>query len=154
MLDAAVTRRRGRAAPSPSRYRTSARLSASNKFVTSLRTASARAVSKSRPAEYDQARPRLRRFTRPLPHMRSSTVMTVLDSMCGKGLVKRRKRGRAWSYTAALDLEAARSEAVRRLVANLFESDSRALVRYLLGDGAARPRRRVAAASSIDDELL
>jgi len=88
---------------------------------------------------------------RPLAY---TTVMTVLDRMCGKGLVKRRKRGRAWSYSAALDLETARAEAVRRLLTNLFESDSRALVRYLLGDGAARPRRRVAAASSIDDELL
>ncbi|MBZ5512960.1 MAG: BlaI/MecI/CopY family transcriptional regulator [Acidobacteriia bacterium] len=87
---------------------------------------------------------------RPLAY---TTVMTVLDRMCGKGLVKRRKRGRAWSYSACLDLDTARAEAVRRLVANLFESDNRALVRYLLGEGA-RPRRRVTAASSIDDELL
>jgi predicted transcriptional regulator len=88
---------------------------------------------------------------RPLAY---TTVMTVLDRMCGKGLVKRRKRGRAWCYTAMLDLETARAEAVRRLVTNLFDADSRALVRYLLGDGAARPRRRATAASSIDDELL
>ena len=83
-----------------------------------------------------------------------TTVMTVLDRMCGKGLVKRRKRGRAWSYSAALDLETARAEAVRRLVTNLFEADSRALMHYLQGEGTARPRRRVTAASSIDDELL
>jgi predicted transcriptional regulator len=83
-----------------------------------------------------------------------TTVMTVLDRMCGKGLVKRRKRGRAWSYSAGLDLDTARAEAVRRLVANLFESDPRALVRYVTGEGAERPRRRVAEASSIDDELL
>jgi predicted transcriptional regulator len=88
---------------------------------------------------------------RPLAY---TTVMTVLDRMCGKGLVKRRKRGRAWSYIAALDLDTARAEAVRRLVANLFESDSRALVRYLLSEGGMRPRRRMTAASSIDDELL
>ena len=90
-------------------------------------------------------------LSRPLAY---TTVMTVLDRMCGKGLVKRHKRGRAWSYTAALDLDTARAEAVRRLVTNLFESDNRALVRYLLGEGAARPRRRVTAVSSIDDELL
>jgi predicted transcriptional regulator len=88
---------------------------------------------------------------RPLAY---TTVMTVLDRMCVKGLVKRRKRGRAWAYSAGLDLEAARAEAVRRLLANLFESDSRALVRYLQGEGTARPRRRVVANSSIDDELL
>lgn len=81
-----------------------------------------------------------------------TTVMTVLDRMCVKGLVKRRKRGRAWSYSAGLDLDSARAEAVRRLVTNLFDSDSRALVRYLQGEVTTRPRRRVMAA--IDDELL
>jgi predicted transcriptional regulator len=88
---------------------------------------------------------------RPLAY---TTVMTVLDRMCAKGLVKRQKRGRAWSYSAALDLETARAQAVRRLVTNLFEADPRALVRYLLGDSAARPRRRTPATSEIDDELL
>jgi predicted transcriptional regulator len=87
---------------------------------------------------------------RPLAY---TTVMTVLDRMCTKGLVKRRKRGRAWSYSAGLDLETARAEAVRKLVANLFEADTRALVRYLLGEATARPRR-LAALSGIDDELL
>ena len=88
---------------------------------------------------------------RPLAY---TTVMTVLDRMCAKGLVQRRKRGRAWSYSAGLDLETARAEAVRKLAANLFEADTRALVRYLLGEGAVRPRRRAAATSGIDDELL
>jgi predicted transcriptional regulator len=88
---------------------------------------------------------------RPLAY---TTVMTVLDRMCAKGLVKRRKRGRAWSYSAGLELESARAEGVRRLVANLFESDNRALVRYLMGEGAVRPRRRTSSSSSIDDELL
>ena len=88
---------------------------------------------------------------RPLAY---TTVMTVLDRMCGKGLVKRRKRGRAWSYSAGLDLETARAEAVRRLLANLFESDTRALMRYLQGEGAARPRRRGMERPEIDDELL
>jgi predicted transcriptional regulator len=83
-----------------------------------------------------------------------TTVMTVLDRMCTKGLVKRRKRGRAWCYSAGLDLETARAQAVRQLVANLFEADSRALVRYLMGEAAVRPRRRVAEPSGIDDELL
>ncbi len=87
---------------------------------------------------------------RPLAY---TTVMTVLDRMCAKGLVRRRKRGRAWAYSAGLDLETARAEAVHRLVANLFESDNRVLVRYLLGEAAARPGRRIVA-SIIDDELL
>jgi predicted transcriptional regulator len=83
-----------------------------------------------------------------------TTVMTVLDRMCTKGLVKRRKRGRAWCYSAGLDLETARAQAVRQLVANLFEADPRALVRYLTGEAAVRPRRRVGEPSRIGDELL
>lgn len=87
---------------------------------------------------------------RPLAY---TTVMTVLDRMSAKGLVKRHKRGRAWSYSAGLDLETARADAVRKLVANLFEADNRTLLRYLLSEGA-RPRRRAAAEPAIDDELL
>ncbi len=90
-------------------------------------------------------------LTRPLAY---TTVMTVLDRMSAKGLVVRRKRGRAWAYSAGLDLETARADAVRRLVANLFDSDPRALVRYLVSEAAARPQRRAAAGSTIDDELL
>ncbi|MGZ4825435.1 MAG: BlaI/MecI/CopY family transcriptional regulator [Terriglobales bacterium] len=83
-----------------------------------------------------------------------TTVMTVLDRMCTKGLVKRRKKGRAWCYSAGLDLETARAQAVRQLVSNLFEADPRALVRYLTGEAALRPGRRLAERSGIDDELL
>jgi predicted transcriptional regulator len=83
-----------------------------------------------------------------------TTVMTVLDRMSAKGLVKRRKKGRAWCYSAGLDLETARAQAVRQLLANLFEADPRALVRYLTGEAAVRPRRRVADTSEIGDELL
>ncbi len=88
-------------------------------------------------------------LSRPLAY---TTVMTVLDRMSAKGLVVRRKRGRAWVYSAGLDLETARAQAVSKLVANLFDSDTRALVRYLLNEGS--PRRRISAGSSIDDELL
>ena len=64
---------------------------------------------------------------RPLAY---TTVMTVLDRMSAKGLVERRKNGRAYLYTAALDLETARHGAVRRLAARFFDSDPAALARY------------------------
>ena len=64
---------------------------------------------------------------RPLAY---TTVMTVLDRMSAKGLVARRKNGRAYLYTAALDLETARSSAVRRLAARYFDGDPTALARY------------------------
>ncbi len=88
---------------------------------------------------------------RPLAY---TTVMTVLDRMCTKGLVTRRKRGRGYAYAAALDLESARAQAVRQLLANLFEQDPRALVRYLLSRPSAQARRTPPSAAEIGDELL
>jgi len=88
---------------------------------------------------------------RPLAY---TTVMTVLDRMCAKGLVTRRKRGRGYAYAAALDLESARAQAVRQLLANLFEHDPRSLLRYLLARPAAPARAASANHAGIDDELL
>lgn len=64
---------------------------------------------------------------RPLAY---TTVMTVLDRMSSKGLVERRKHGRAYLYNAALDLETARHSAVSRLAARFFDGDPAALARY------------------------
>ena len=64
---------------------------------------------------------------RPLAY---TTVMTVLDRMSAKGLVERQKNGRAYLYTAALDLESARRSAVGRLAARFFDNDPAALGRY------------------------
>jgi predicted transcriptional regulator len=108
---------------------------------------------------------------RPLAY---TTVMTVLDRMSAKGLVERQKNGRAYLYTAALDLETARRSAVSRLAARFFENDPAALARYasrLRGDEdeatpaavpgprrRARPVPRKAAPavfpSHMDDSLL
>jgi len=104
---------------------------------------------------------------RPLAY---TTVMTVLDRMSAKGLVARRKNGRAYLYTAALDQETARRSAVSRLAARFFDNDLSALVRYAsrLPSGAVEPppspepRRRPRAAARhpatfpthIDDSLL
>ena len=73
---------------------------------------------------------------RPLAY---TTVMTVLDRMTAKGVVTRRKNGRAWLYSPQLDRDTARLEAVGRLLANLFDGDRDTLVEYL-------SRRRVARA--------
>ena len=73
---------------------------------------------------------------RPLAY---TTVMTVLDRMTGKGVVTRRKNGRAWHYSAHLDRETARLEAVDRLLSNLFDDDRGELVEYLSRRRVARP---------------
>lgn len=67
-----------------------------------------------------------------------TTVMTVLDRMTAKGVVTRRKKGRAWLYSAEFDRESARLEAVSRLLANLFDDDRAALVEYLSRKRAVR----------------
>ncbi len=67
-----------------------------------------------------------------------TTVMTVLDRMTAKGVVTRRKNGRAWFYSAEFDRESARLEAVSRLLANLFDNDRAALVEYLSPRRATR----------------
>ncbi len=106
---------------------------------------------------------------RPLAY---TTVLTVLDRMSAKGLVERQKNGRAYLYTAALDLETARRSAVVRLAARFFENDPAALARYasrlrMSTDGEeaavasqprtrARPvtRRPAVIPSHMDDSLL
>jgi len=105
---------------------------------------------------------------RPLAY---TTVMTVLDRMSAKALVERRKNGRAYLYTAALDLETARRNAVSRLAVRFFDSDPAALARYAsrlrmsedaTAAAAPEPRRRAMPRraapavfpSHIDDSLL
>ncbi len=65
---------------------------------------------------------------RPLAY---TTIMTVLQRMSTKGVVERRKKGRAFIYSAVLDLDAARQAAITGVVSNLFENDREALLRYI-----------------------
>ena len=65
---------------------------------------------------------------RPLAY---TTVMTVLERLSAKGVVQRRKQGRAYAYSALLDLDAARQDAVSRLLAGFFENDREALQSYI-----------------------
>ncbi len=95
-----------------------------------------------------------------------TTVMTVLDRMMDKGAVIRRKNGRAYVYSPALDLHSARLQAVRRLLENLFDQDAQALIQFVAeqSDGRAAGERRTrtrkgtnplsAARVEIDDSLL
>ena len=98
-----------------------------------------------------------------------TTVMTVLDRMAAKGVVGRRKQGRAYLYCAALDRDSARSAAVARLLENYFDGDRRALAAYLgqfspkvaaaAEKPAAKKARAAAAGASfspahIDESLL
>ncbi len=109
---------------------------------------------------------------RPLAY---TTVMTVLERLSAKGVVQRRKQGRAYAYSPLLDQDAARQDAVARLLAGFFENDREALVSYIarfrggeipakaLHSASPRPAKKARAAaaagrsfapSHIDDSLL
>jgi BlaI family transcriptional regulator, penicillinase repressor len=54
---------------------------------------------------------------RPLAY---TTILTVMDRLARKGMVERRKRGRAHLYSSAVQEESVREHAVGRLLDNFF----------------------------------
>jgi predicted transcriptional regulator len=68
-----------------------------------------------------------------------TTIMTILDRLAQKGVVLRRKSGRAWVYRANLTADEARSHALAQLVEGFFAGSSEGLIRHLAGQGAVSP---------------
>ena len=66
-----------------------------------------------------------------------TTIMTIMDRLAHKGVVTRRKSGRAWLYRPNLSAEEARSRAVDRLVEGFFDGSTGALAAHLSGSEAA-----------------
>src|SRR5579872_5890985 len=87
-----------------------------------------------------------------------TTVMTILDRLAKKGVVVRRKAGRAWIYQAGLSAEQARTDAIAKIVHGFFEGSAEALAVHLAVHGATEreaaqrpqllPARREPAAAS------
>jgi BlaI family transcriptional regulator, penicillinase repressor len=67
---------------------------------------------------------------RPLAY---TTVMTVMDRLARKGVVDRRKRGRAHVYRPAISEAEVRERALGRLVENFFRGSREELRRHLEG---------------------
>ncbi|MGC1945904.1 MAG: BlaI/MecI/CopY family transcriptional regulator, partial [Candidatus Acidiferrales bacterium] len=85
-----------------------------------------------------------------------TTIMTIMDRLARKGVVERRKVGRAYTYRANVTAEEARAQALGQVVENFFGGSKEALLAQLNGVlPAARldpkyppaPRARAAAAS-------
>lgn len=74
---------------------------------------------------------RLAERGRPLAY---TTVLTVLDRLLRKGVVARRKHGRAFVYAALVTRHEMRERAVARLLANYFDSPQE-LERFIRKDG-------------------
>lgn len=76
------------------------------------------------------------RATRPRAY---TTIMTILDRLAQKGVVQRRKAGRAWVYRANLSTDEARSQAVSQVVQGFFGGSAEALASHLAGKGTSLP---------------
>jgi BlaI family transcriptional regulator, penicillinase repressor len=69
-----------------------------------------------------------------------TTIMTIMDRLARKGIVGRRKAGRAYLYIPNLSEDAARTHALGQVVQNFFGGSTEALLSQL--QGASLPERR------------
>src|SRR5579864_7634071 len=72
-----------------------------------------------------------------------TTIMTILDRLAQKGIVSRRKVGRAYLYRASLQAAEAQQSAVQQLVAGFFGGSREALAAHLNGGHAPLAARAV-----------
>jgi BlaI family penicillinase repressor len=66
-----------------------------------------------------------------------TTVLTIMDRLEQKGIVTRRKVGRAFHYQARLSAEEARLKAVEKIVEGFFDGSPDALAAHLSSQGGA-----------------
>ncbi len=69
-----------------------------------------------------------------------TTIMTIMDRLAHKGVVTRRKVGRAYLYQPNLTAEQARAHAVAQLVEGFFQGSAEALAEHLAGGSVAAAR--------------
>jgi BlaI family transcriptional regulator, penicillinase repressor len=75
-----------------------------------------------------------------------TTIMTIMDRLTRKGVVERRKIGRAYVYRPRLGAEEARTQALGQVIEGFFGGSKEALLAHL-GNGVGA-RRAVGAAAS------
>ena len=64
-----------------------------------------------------------------------TTIMTIMDRLSHKGIVTRRRVGRAYRYSASLSADEARGRAVEKIVAAFFSGSPQALAAHLAAQG-------------------
>jgi predicted transcriptional regulator len=77
-----------------------------------------------------------------------TTIMTILDRLAQKGIVLRRKSGRAWVYQPILTAHEARSQALAHLVDGFFGGSPEGLATHLAAQGEALPVKMAAPSAS------
>ena len=75
-----------------------------------------------------------------------TTIMTIMDRLARKGIVERRKVGRAYLYSPNLSAEEARSQALGQVVENYFGGSKEALIAQL--DRPGSPTRAFATSAA------
>ena len=60
-----------------------------------------------------------------------TTIMTIMDRLAQKGIVVRRKAGRAYLYRPSLSADQARAHAVAQIVHGFFDGSADALAAHL-----------------------
>jgi predicted transcriptional regulator len=83
-----------------------------------------------------------------------TTVMTIMDRLEQKGIVTRRKVGRAFHYQARLSAEEARLKAVEKIVEGFFDGSPAALAAHLssvVSPGGAVREFRSPAPAAVDE---
>jgi predicted transcriptional regulator len=69
-----------------------------------------------------------------------TTIMTIMDRLAHKGIVTRRRVGRAYYYQATLSADEARISAIEKIVTGFFDGSPEALAAHLAAaGGASRP---------------
>jgi predicted transcriptional regulator len=77
-----------------------------------------------------------------------TTIMTIMDRLARKGVVERRKSGRAYIYVPNLTAQEARAHALSQVVESFFGGSKDALLAEL-GATVSIPRARAAAAGAV-----
>jgi BlaI family transcriptional regulator, penicillinase repressor len=70
-----------------------------------------------------------------------TTVMTIMDRLARKGIVTRRKHGRAYVYAPSLSADEARAHTVAQVIEGFFDGSAEALVAHVTGASAPVARR-------------
>jgi predicted transcriptional regulator len=78
-----------------------------------------------------------------------TTIMTIMDRLARKGIVERRKTGRAYVYRANLTAEEARAQALGHVVEKFFAGSKDALLSHLAAPPPVPLVRAAAASASV-----
>jgi BlaI family penicillinase repressor len=78
-----------------------------------------------------------------------TTIMTIMDRLARKGVVERRKTGRAYVYKPRLSAEEARAQALAQILDGFFAGSKEALLAQLANENGARHATDPSAASSV-----